>query len=667
MVCQMCVSTTRATCGLLINFSMKVSYNWLKEYVGEKLPSADEVAALLTKHAFEIDDVEEIDGDTVIDVDVLPNRASDCLCHRGVARELATIMNVALARDPLTEPVNLEAAADIVVNIADANACPRFTAALITGIEVKESPDWLKARLKALGQRPINNIVDATNYVMYAIGQPLHAYDADLFPKVDGTWKFDVRVAKPGERVSLIPEGGKEEDRIVECEGTELLIVDGSSDTPIGLAGVKGGRFAGVHAGTKNIIIEAAHFHPTRTRQTARRLGIVIDASKRFENEPSRELPPFAQRDIIALITDIAGGTFEGWVDEYLEEKKAQPVDVRVSKTNALLGLTLPRTEIADIIARTGAEVFDEADADTITCLSPFERTDLNIEEDYIEEVGRIHGLTDIASVVPEKGSPSEINARQFYSEKIRQILFSLGYSEVITSSFNKKDDIQLLNALASDKSYLRSSLTKNLSETLDKNAPFADLLGTPDTRIFEIGTVFYKKDDTVTEHVSLCFGVRLKVSGYTGKEDKVLQETIAAIETALGTKLAVTTQKGVAEVNLTELLTSLPAPAAYEPFVRATDVTFKPFSTFPYITRDIALWVTEGTTAAEVESVLNEQAGELRVRTTKFDEFTKDGRTSYAFRLVFQSQEKTLTDTAVNEVMDAVYAVVAKEGWEVR
>ncbi|MCA9366447.1 phenylalanine--tRNA ligase subunit beta, partial [Candidatus Kaiserbacteria bacterium] len=180
---------------------MIVSYAWLKDFLGDTTPSAEEVARLLGEHAFEIEGVEEVEGDTVIDVDVLPNRSSDCLSHRGIAREIATLINTPLVYDPLHEVLDLPQTDAIVVDIADTTACPRFTAALMTGIEVKESPAWLQARLKALGQRSINNIVDATNYVMYALGQPLHAYDAGKFPQTGGKWQFEVRFAREGEVV----------------------------------------------------------------------------------------------------------------------------------------------------------------------------------------------------------------------------------------------------------------------------------------------------------------------------------------------------------------------------------------------------------------------------------------------------------------------------------
>lgn len=454
---------------------MKVIHSWLKEYVGESLPAAKVVEDLLTFHAFEVEETEVVEGEDVIEVKVLPDRASDCLSHRGIAHELGTILNVELKHDPLRDKVSLKQTDKVAVHISDAKACPRFTITVISGIEVKESPEWLKKRLRVLGQRPINNIVDATNYVMFALGQPMHAYDADTFPQVNGQWQFGVRFAKEGEVIELLGEtvknpigdGEVEKRRDIILNGTELLIVEGSSDTPVGLAGIKGGRFAELHSGTKNIILEAAHFEPSIIRKTARRLGIMTDASKRFENEPSRELPPYAQQEIVTLILDIAGGVFEGIVDEYIAKPEPLSVLVSVEHVNALLGLSLTNQEVKSIIERTGSVVTESGEGQFIV-VPPWERTDLTIEANFIDEVGRIHGLSDITSVVPEAVPLVEINARQYYSDEIRAALIAQGFSEVITTSFHKKGSIQLQNALASDKSCLREELTKNISKVLE-------------------------------------------------------------------------------------------------------------------------------------------------------------------------------------------------------
>ena len=645
---------------------MKVVHSWLKDYLGEALPPAETVAELLTFHSFEIDGIDEVAGETVLDVDVLPNRSSDCLCHRGIARELASLLSVSLAHDPLNTLPELASTDKIQISIENPDGCPRFTASLITGVEVRESPDWLKTRLNALGVRSINNIVDATNYVMYALGEPLHAYDADLFTKTAGKWHFVIRNARPNETVSLLAEGGKDEDRIVTLAGTELLIVAGATDTPIGLAGVKGGRFAGVHTSTKNIIIEAAHFNPITTRKTARRLGIVIDASKRFENEPSRELPPYAQANIIKLITDIAGGTFEGWVDEYKEVKPNPEIVVPFMQVNALLGLTLTPAEMQGVMLRIGAEI-KSVTPESITVVGPFERADLLIAEDFIEEIGRIHGLDKVLSVQPSPLPVSEVNPRQFYSEAIRQELLQAGFSEVITSSFTNKAEIQLQNALAADKTYLRNSLSKNITKVLDQNFVHCDLLDIPHVRAFEIGTVFDKSTDSVSEHLSLVLGVRTKGNGYHKNDDAILDTACATVEQVLNTTLTWERASGVAEANLSEVLPTLDVPLAYQALEARIPATYRPVSAYPAMSRDIALWVHEGTLAPQVEAVIAGAAGDLVVRLSLFDSFTKDERTSYGFRLVFQSFERTLTDVEVNAQMESVYEAVKENDWEAR
>lgn len=646
---------------------MLVSYNWLKEYIGENCPTPEEIEELLTKRAFEVEEMETVGDDTMLDIDVLPNRSSDCLSHRGIAKEIAAIFGLELEKDPLAKKPELAETDLISVNIEDEHDCPRFTATLVKGIEVKESPQWLKDRLATIGQRSINNIVDATNYVMYATGQPLHAYDASKFPQVDNQWQFGVRKAKEGEVVSLLSEGGKDEERDVILEGTELLIVDESSNTPIGLAGVKGGRFAGVDENSTDIIIEAAHFDAGLTRQTARRLGIVIDASKRFENEPSRELPLYAQYEIITLIKEIAGGEFKGLVDIYPAPIKLPEVLVRTEKVNGLLGLNLSKEKMIELVKLLGAEVSETNDG--FKAISPFERTDLNIEEDYIEEIGRIYGIEHVQPVVPEATEVTEFSKRQYYGDELRKALLAIGFNEVITSSFRKKDKLRLANALASDKAYMRSSLRKNIDTVLDNNISHVDLIGADDVRVFEIGTVFVydKENKAISEYTSFTMGVRTKHSGYTPKDDAKLEEGIAVAKSILGETVEFEIEKGIAELNFTEALIKLPEPTGYANYAGSVDVTYKPFSQFPAMSRDIAMWMDENVTAEEVEKVLNDNAGELRVRTTLFDEFSKDGRKSYAFRLVFQSPEKTLTDEEVNNIMEKINAAVAALKWEVR
>ena len=643
---------------------MLISYHWLQDYLGKDLPTPEELAELLAAHAFEVDDIKVVGDDTVLDVDVLPDRSSDCLSHYGLALELAAILDQPLVFDPLASDPQLDTVDTISVSIEDVQACPRFTAQLLKNVTVGPSPAWLQARLQAMGQRPINTVVDATNYVMYALGQPLHAYDAQKFATPDGAWQFGVRTALAGETVDLLGEGESGAERNLELAGSELLITEATSDTPIGLAGVKGGRYAEVDTNTTDIIIEAAHFDPVLTRQTARRHNIVIDASKRFENEPARILPAYAQVMIAKLLADIAGATSAGWIDVFSEQKLPPQVDVRPERVDRLLGLELSVDTIVDYMRRLRVRVVN-AD-DVLQCTGPANRTDLNIEEDFIEEIGRLHGYANVPAVVPEPRPISEVSKLHYYTERIRVRLLELGCSEVITSSFRKKDEIRLKNALASDKGCLRSALSNNIHTALDRNAPHVDLLGVDDIRLFEIGTVFTRQESGLSEHTALAIGVRVRPSGYSGKEDKILEVLTAAVAEIIG-PAQWQTEKGVAECNLSELLEQLPEPTAYEPVASRQSVTYRPYSVYPSVSRDIALWVNEGTTSEAVEEVLRENAGSLCVRIRLFDEFSKDGRISFAFRLVFQASDRTLVDQEITDVMNAVYERVAEKGWEVR
>ncbi|MBP9837001.1 MAG: phenylalanine--tRNA ligase subunit beta [Candidatus Pacebacteria bacterium] len=644
---------------------MLVSYNWLKDYLGEDLPAVEKVVDLLTEHSFEVESTEVMGDDTVIDIKVLPDRAPDCLSHRGIARELATLINKPLSFDPIKASGVLSISDNFKITIANQVACSRFMLAKVDNIKVGPSPDWLVKRLSVIGQKSINNIVDATNFVMYAVGQPLHAYDADLFTKTsDNKWHFAIRQAKAGESLSLLKDKNSLEERKIILSGSELVIADGEKDLAIGLAGVKGGEYAGVSVNTKNIILEAAHFDATSVRQTARKHGIATDAVKRFENNPSKFLPPLALNNIIDLIKKIADGQLAGVFDMYPNPTKVTPVLVRTEKVNQVLGLSLESVEIKTILERLGATVEEVESGFLVT--SPMERNDLLLEVNYIEEVGRIHGLSNIISIKPVSTILKSINANYFYSQKIRQILIDQGFSEVMTSSFRKQDEIQLQNALASDKEFLRSSLLPTLDEVLMQNAQNVDVLGLRDIRIFEIGNVFKKKEGRIEEKMMLAIGVQTKKTGHVPADDKIISTALETLQEN-GIVSGVVSSKGLCEIDLDTVIRDLPIPTKYEVIEIGKEVIYKPFSLYPAIVRDIALWVDASIKKEEVQIIIEDSVGPLWQRTTLFDEFPKDGRISYAFRLVFQSFDKTLTDAEVEPYMEAVYQAVKTAGFETR
>jgi phenylalanyl-tRNA synthetase beta chain len=640
---------------------MKIVHDWLKEYLGNGTPSVEEVERLLTLFSFEIDGRESVAGHDVLDVKILPNRSADCLSHRGVARELAAITSTPLAYDPLKELSPLPKTDQLSITVDTPEACPHFSLALMTDIVVGPSPEWLVHRLEAAGQRSINNIVDATNYVMFSLGQPLHAYDADKFSTSEaGQWDFLVRMAVPGESITVLT------GETYELTETVQLIVNGATNTPASIAGIKGGAYAIVDASTTNIILEAGNFAPSLTRRASQQLRLTTDASKRFENGVPAGVAPYALSEVVELIKKIANGTLVGAATVSTETVRPKEVLVSTKRANALLGMQLSSEKIAHILNDLDCAAIQDNDVFMVT--PPWWRTDLTIEADVIEEVGRIAGYDTVTTIIPDVLPVAEINPRHYYSEQIRDYLIAQGFSEVITSSFRSKDEIQLQNSLAADKSYLRSSLAVNLNEVLAKNAPFMDLLGVRLIMVFEIGTVFTKSEHGVSEHFSLAVGVRHKVSGHTPKDDTLVQEHISALQEVTGLQFSLSTVKqGVIECNLTTAIKAAPVPTRYASYQAKPAVQYRPFSLFPAITRDIALWVSDETRPADVFMLINEHAGALRVRTTLFDTFSKEGKTSFAFRLVFQAPDRTLTDAEVNDEMAAVYLALSKQGWEIR
>ncbi|HEX4798939.1 MAG TPA: phenylalanine--tRNA ligase subunit beta [Candidatus Paceibacterota bacterium] len=641
---------------------MKVSYLWLKEYVGETMPPVEELETLLTFHAFEIDGIEQVGDDAILDVKVLPDRGADCLSHRGIAREITSLIASTLTYDPFyTSTPEITSSERVRAHIADTEQCARISFALMTGVTIGESPAWLKQRLSAIGQRSINNVVDATNYVMYALGQPLHAYDAKKLTEKNGTYALGVRMAREGECITTLSQ------ETYTLNAQTQLIVDGHSDVPLSLAGVKGGAHAEVDATTTMIILEAGNFNPQTTRKTAQRFKLFTDAAKRFENGVSPEMVSPALCEVVALILEIAGGVCEGKCDTYPHPARQEKVLVKHARVESVLGIPVSVEVIEDILARIGC-LFEIVEGGW-SVLPPRERIDICISEDIIAEIGRIYGYEHIPARIPTAKPITEYNARQEYSERVRHFLIEKGFSEVITSSFCEKDEVILLNALASDKGALRSSLRGNVADVLTRNMYHIDLLGIPYTAVFEIGTVF-TKDETnhdVVEYTACALGVRTKVSGYTPHDDVILRTVIQELEAYLGTVLGGSMENGIYEYNFSELLTKVPAPTAYTAHPKREVVTFKPYSHYPHLRRDIALWASTDMSDVEVRSCIEAYAGDLLVRMDLFDTFTKDGKTSYAFRLVFQSSERTLTDDEIAETMRELEGALKERGCVIR
>ncbi|TSC69295.1 MAG: Phenylalanine-tRNA ligase beta subunit [Parcubacteria group bacterium Gr01-1014_56] len=598
---------------------MLVSRNWLQKFFDVELPSAEALAEALTFHAFEIDGIEKKGNDNVLDVKVTPNRGHDCLSHRGIAKELSAILKIPLTHDPLDGVPTLAPVTNAVsVKLEEEVLSPRYIASYIKGVKVGSSPEWLKVSLETLGQRSVNNIVDATNYIMLDTGQPLHAFDAGELAQKDGKYLILVRKAKPNETITTL------DDKTYMLNDSILVIADDNKNEAIGIAGVKGGKPAGITEATADIVIESANFNGVSVRKTASALKLRTDASSRFEQGLSPELAGYGMRSVVDLILKIAGGELVGFVDVYPAAKKEGRVSVSIEKINTLLGSALTGADVADVFVRLGFEYKEEGGMFEV--LVPFERLDITIPEDLVEEVGRIVGYDKIAAVPlsPLSSSPA-VNSTYCGSEKVREELLAKGYSEVYTSVFADQGERAVLNKVDSVRPFLRASLTEGLTEALKKNIPNKDLLGLTEIKLFEIGTVWSGGKEVV-------------MIGTVSEKEKASEKELEAKEAD-----------------------------HYETLPLSTTTQYQPFSKYPYIVRDIAIWVPNGIEHIEVLKIITKEAGELLMRSQLFDQFEKAGRTSYAFRLVFQSFERTLTETEVGVIMEKIYASLKEKGFEIR
>ena len=649
---------------------MDISYKWIQEeYFDEKLPNIGNIIDKITLGAFEIEEVTPHGDDFVIDVDVLPNRAHDCLCHRGIAKEIGVILGLKTKTKQIVAPeLTPELTPELSVKIEEPELCRRYAGRLVKGVKVGPSPVWLKERVESVGQRSINNIVDITNYLLLDIGQPLHVFDAD---KLEGM-SIIVRKAKDAEKLTTL------DDKDIDLDESILVIADAS--TPLAIAGVKGGIKAEVDENTTNIVIEVANFAPVPVRKTAQKIGIGTDASKRYENELSPVLVEEAMQRASQLILEIAGDAetkFGEIKDEYPKPQEEYTVKVTLEEVKALLGAELEVKEIADILQRFDFEI--EQEANTFTVSIPPLRLDLRIKEDIIEEVGRIYGYTNIKARKLEMPDfvPS-VNKLFYYSNVIKENLVDNGFTEVLTYTFGEKGELQLAKPMAIDRPKIRKSLYEGVKGSLELNIKNLDLLGLSDIRIFEIGHVFSKQG----EHTSLAIAIR-KPKGKKSKtaEKNLLTEMLERLSKKLGIELKGDIKEEndggvIVEINLDEVMKELDTPDSYGDNLKMPVSTnkFESISPYPFMVRDIAVFVTGEKDKPILENILVEFAGDLLVRQpTLFDEYEKkfeDGtsKISYAYKLVFQSKEKTLTDVEVNAIMDKVYAKVAEnKEWETR
>ncbi len=648
---------------------MKVSHNWLQTYFQEKLPDPEKLADIFTFHAFEVEGLEKIKEDTVYDLKVLPDRANYALSHRGIAREIA--FNTELVLDSVrikTPDIKANNSSILELDIQD-KRCNRDSKLIIQNITNTTSPEWLKEKLEIVGQRSISFIVDVTNYVMLDMGQPLHAFDLDKLTKKDGKVKIVLKAAEKERKIKIL--GGKE----YTLSEDVLIFADGNNnDVPLDIAGIKGGTEAEIDATTKNIVVLSANFDSSYIRKTSTKTGIKTDATKRSENGIPTELTMDGLLRVAEIVQKHSPeAVVEGIVDYY--PNKADLITVEVSEEEIVdsLGVILPKQAIEAIFMKLDFSFKEDQGKYTISV--PYYRLDIKIPEDVIEEVGRIYGYDKIQAALPPKisGEP-KVNKVFYYSEKIKSILVDAGFSEVYTYVLADKGSMEIQNPLASDKSHLRENLTDGVTKAVDFNARNADFLGLDQIKLFEIGKEFIKGK----EQTSLAVSVQNIKKGMP-KPGKVLAETFQKLREIID----LTEYPNIAkipdnimmqEIALDEIIEKLPEPKTWDlNAINVSDNKFQKISQYPFAVRDIAVFTPEGTEEKQVRKIIEEKADSLLIKNRLFDVFTKaqeDGtkKTSYAFRLVFQSHEKTLTEDEINNVMTSITNTMnSKQGWQVR
>jgi phenylalanyl-tRNA synthetase beta chain len=648
--------------------------------------------------------------DVVLNVSVTPNR-SDCLSMVGIAREVAAITGRKVRYPEIRFSESQE---DIhgatSVDILDPDLCPRYTARMIRGVKIGPSPAWMRLRLEAVGLRSINNVVDVTNFVMMELGQPLHAFDYRLLEE----GRIVVRRAKEGE--PFVSLDGK--TRILSADA--LMICDGVK--PVAVAGIMGGENSEVRDDTETVLLESAYFNPSSIRRNSRRLGMGTDAAFRFERGIDPEGVVRALDRAAQLIAETSGGTvLKGRIDQYPQKIPGKtPITLRPVRIREVLGLSVEDDRVRTILS--GLEMMVERKEGVFLVTPPSFRVDISMETDLIEEIARINGYELIPETMPQVQVRSETGDRKEAVEtKIKSVLTSLGFSEVINYSFIPQESadilglpekdrrrrfVRILNPLSEDQCVMRTTLVYGLLDTALRNAN----VGCLDLRIFEMGRIFIAagNGDLPEERgklAGLMSGVKFTGSWGAAGGDADFYDGKGAIENLLdvleisgveyrseggdpflhpgrscGLFLDGRAVGYLGEVH-PDILEKLDLKKRIVVFEvdfeflseqsRETGA-FRGYSRFPASSRDVAFLVPRDLEAKGILGLIAERREELLEKIEIFDVYMgqsiPENMKSLALRFTYRSPERTLTDEEVNRVHSAiVQGVVKKTGAKIR
>lgn len=675
---------------------MKLPIGWLRELIDFDCPP-QVLADKLTMAGLEVEEIAQVADEIVFDVKVTPNRG-DWLSVLGVARETAPLVGKAVRwPEPAVEGAKPSTSEHISIDIEDPELCGRYVGVVVRGVKIEHSPDWMQTRLIAAGMRPINNIVDITNYVMLELGQPLHAFDLHLLH--DG--RIIVRKARAGEKITSLDGSAR------ELTQDMLVIADG--DRPVAIAGIMGGLDSEISANTRDILIESANFAGTSIRRTSKRLGLVTESSYRFERGVDPSITLIAALRAAELLRDLAGGEVaEGVVDARPAPVEPWRIKTRPQRANAILGIDLtPEVMLRHL---NGLQIKTTLEDGVLVSIVPTFRPDITAEIDIIEEIGRASGYENLPLTLPRSHKQGADSSEGLFKDKVRGILMSCGGQEVLTHSLVDSDMtelagrgdlmIRLHNPLTEDIDSMRAMLTPNLLGVIERNQAY----GCGDICIFEIGKIYFRTPEggydeklmiagamagnmwrsawsrpveALESDFFLCKGVvesLLDALGITDVEfvsaaDPVLHPTRSANVLVGGVRVGII---GEASPAFAEAFDLKGRAQVYEldfgALMRCAPevLKYKALPKYPALHRHIAVVVSDDVKYERLESIIRESGKGFIESIELLDVYKGEQigprKASLTISMVFRSREKTLTDEEVNSVLDRVKKILADD-----
>ncbi|WP_065316803.1 phenylalanine--tRNA ligase subunit beta [Staphylococcus aureus] len=641
-------------------------------------------------------------NDQVMEFDLTPNRA-DALSMIGTAYEVAALYNTKMTKPETTSnELELSANDELTVTIENEDKVPYYSARVVHDVTIEPSPIWMQARLIKAGIRPINNVVDISNYVLLEYGQPLYMFDQDAI----GSQQIVVRQANEGEKMTTL------DDTERELLTSDIVITNGQ--TPIALAGVMGGDFSEVKEHTSNIVIEGAIFDSVSIRHTSRRLNLRSESSSRFEKGIATEFVDEAvDRACYLLQTYANGKVLKDRVSSGELGAFITPIDITADKINRTIGFDLSQNDIVTIFNQLGFDT--EINDDVITVQVPSRRKDITIKEDLIEEVARIYGYDDIPSTLPvfEKVTSGQLTDRQYKTRMVKEVLEGAGLDQAITYSLVSKEDatafamqqrqtIDLLMPMSEAHASLRQSLLPHLIEAASYNVARKN----KDVKLFEIGNVFFANGEgELPDQVEYLSGILTGdyvVNQWQGKKETVDFYLAKGVVDRVSEKLNLEfsyrradidglhpgrTAEILLENKVVGFIGELHPTLAAENDLKRTYVfelnfdalmavsvgyiNYQPIPRFPGMSRDIALEVDQNIPAADLLSTIHAHGGNILKDTLVFDvyqgEHLEKGKKSIAIRLNYLDTEETLTDERVSKVQAEIEAALIEQGAVIR